>query len=464
MKRGQIRARAGLTLLEVIVSLMILLIGVTGVLVLFPIGMASVRQAVLDTRCTLVAQSMRSVADAKGMLNDPLHLCPYVPPDTSGALTAPYSGFTNYLQSPFRSDQVLDQVRTSGNIIPLQSYYANVVPYSGTTPDLSPPTPPLNPATVLAVGSTDGVPILIDPEWVHSLAPGVIANNQGWEAGPPYYGRQTAMNFQPLSSVLNYMPLAVRVVSTAEAVSIATASVRDAYIQRWFHSTDEVLFQGNRVPGLVVSPVKNGALINDSGAATFPQSPASTTASRNSLYSWAVLVQRPVTVTTGPVVTAQTPGQTQKAVLVFWRRNIANPYSIAAAAFVNGDSRVTVRYPLTQPKPIIRVGTWLAEITVRGTGAADRRAFNFFRVSNFADLSPGVISVTLEKEASGTPNTLVRGTGYYNATYPPTNPNYAFPDDNPVAPAGGSVVPTYVPIVIFDGLQEVYSWSGLWGS
>ena len=68
--------RRGLTLIEVLVALFIMLIGVVSVLVLFPVGIRSVHQAILDTRGTILAQSAWAQADLLGLGTDPLHLDP----------------------------------------------------------------------------------------------------------------------------------------------------------------------------------------------------------------------------------------------------------------------------------------------------------------------------------------------------------------------------------------------------
>ena len=75
--------RVGFSLLEVLIAMFILLLGITSILVLFPVGVTRIAKAVVDTRCTILAQSMWSAADIHKMTDDPLHRWPQ--PNFGGA-------------------------------------------------------------------------------------------------------------------------------------------------------------------------------------------------------------------------------------------------------------------------------------------------------------------------------------------------------------------------------------------
>lgn len=62
--------RSGNTLVEVLVALVVLGIGLTGVIALFPVGVHRVRNAVLDTRTTLMAKTALDTFQLKRMHND----------------------------------------------------------------------------------------------------------------------------------------------------------------------------------------------------------------------------------------------------------------------------------------------------------------------------------------------------------------------------------------------------------
>ncbi|MGL5094670.1 MAG: type IV pilus modification PilV family protein, partial [Planctomycetia bacterium] len=58
--RGSSSGRAGGTLVEVLVAIVVFTVGVLGVLSLFPVGVARVRQAVIDTRVTMLYQNAKA--------------------------------------------------------------------------------------------------------------------------------------------------------------------------------------------------------------------------------------------------------------------------------------------------------------------------------------------------------------------------------------------------------------------
>ncbi len=63
--------RRGASLTEVLIALVILTIGLTSVIALFPVGVNRVRNATLDTRTTIVASNAHALFHLKRMANDP---------------------------------------------------------------------------------------------------------------------------------------------------------------------------------------------------------------------------------------------------------------------------------------------------------------------------------------------------------------------------------------------------------
>ncbi|MBY0588994.1 hypothetical protein K2X85_17615 [bacterium] len=63
--------RQGASLTEVLIALVILTIGLTSVIALFPVGVNRVRNAALDTRTTIMASNAHSLFSLKRMANDP---------------------------------------------------------------------------------------------------------------------------------------------------------------------------------------------------------------------------------------------------------------------------------------------------------------------------------------------------------------------------------------------------------
>lgn len=419
MKIQTIQKRTGFSLLEVLISLLIMLIGVTSVIALFPVAISRVRQAVLDTRCTFIGRSMWEVVDLKGMENDPLHLDPSPP-----ANTAPDPPHENFLQAPFYGDP---NTTTPGDT-EADSYYFNVViPGSETDPP--------DGLSLLDADCDTGIPLLIDPLWVEAArpTPSVSLNGVGWDAN-----RQTVARF-PTNPPFDSNPHPLRVVTTWEAASIADETVRQSYIRRWFTSDGDIQYR-DEFPGIPLAPANQNIYHLDiSGGLPLADSEAS--ARRTYPYSWALMMMRDVDPNTGGTNGTDPPlltGEVDSRLLVFYKRNLADPVDYAMGAFVDGDNRVTLRYDPAD-KPDVRRGTWLLECTIAGKTNADRRSFKFHRVADAEDAivdGIAVIAVTLESDPSGY-NVGPRAIG-------------AFPDEAP----GGAI--QYYPVYILDGLQEVY--------
>src|SRR5687767_12946969 len=90
--------RRGLSLLEVLISFFILLVGVVMVITLFPIGVLNVREAVKDTRSTITALEAQALVMGMGWPDDPYFvrpphrgiLAPATTPTPPPAIPAPW--------------------------------------------------------------------------------------------------------------------------------------------------------------------------------------------------------------------------------------------------------------------------------------------------------------------------------------------------------------------------------------
>ena len=552
MLRLHVKNRAGFSLMEVLVALLILLIGVTSILCLFPVGVNKVRLAVRDTRCTMMAHAAWSFVDVVDctvggvqytMLNDPMHRRAKplrddptndVPPSPIGDPEFP----ENFLQSPFLPAKY-DYQNTDkyvGNALPSQAYvdpdgagpfHYDVWSYYQTTAFnfLNNPNLYFGIGTTLNSQSTQGVPLLIDPVWVHreNLAnqPASDRLDLGWPfqngvAVPPpppaaeinaLTHRQTILDYSALNAVLanGGTPLALhplRVVTTWRAATIqndSTAGIdpRGAYVQRWFTSAGDLHYKEG-IFGMPERPAVNGVApnynLNDTGSIGYPLAVNQISAGRDYDYSWALMYQRDVSpvLPAPPIPDPQgTPpdlgAEGKAAVMVFYRRDfnkyphprsvapisdpafngIRVPYATAIASFVNGSSRITLRYP-QNIKPIIKRGNWICECSIFGAGVYtfnpavpdtrtnDRRSFNFHRIADYEEVVDAVSGdnlyvITLESTVSG----------YQDFPVAVGSPSRLDVDPAPSSPQVATT-PAYYPVFIFDGLQEVYSRQGVW--
>jgi hypothetical protein len=94
--------RQGASLTEVLIALVILTIGLTSVIALFPVGVNRVRNAALDTRTTIMASNAHSLFSLKRMANDPaiVDLAAYDVISAAGAGTAAEYTFDDPVRNP----------------------------------------------------------------------------------------------------------------------------------------------------------------------------------------------------------------------------------------------------------------------------------------------------------------------------------------------------------------------------
>lgn len=434
MKRRLRRERGGLTLLEVLIAMLILLIGVTSIMGLFPLGAKDVQQAVHDTRSTILAGSAWSVVELKGLLDDPLHRDPRPGQDISGNPTG-----DNFLQAGLYDASPNPDVDFRINAgTPVGECY-HLVPVGAASIPIDEQT------------NVDTVPILIDPLLVHvNNAAGSLANDGSNAA------RALAIPYNAFAS-LGYTPLGLRVVTTAEVATIVDTNLREAHIRRWFTSPGDLEYdEENR--GRVLGAPGATEINNPDFLTNYPLSTNGAVAQRPSGYrqpdySWAVMWQGRVTDTAisnpdNVVPSLDLTDESRARLMVFFRRNLFAPVTPAVAAFVDDDTRVTVRYA-SGARPEIRKRSWLVEMTISNAGLV-QRTFAFHRVATVdetsADRTDNRLQVTLERAPSGY-QTLPGARNYPDAQ----------PDGN-VDPSDG--IPTYFPVLIFDGLQEVYDQNG----
>ena len=71
------KARAGTTLIEVLIAIFIMAIGLLAIMTLFPLGALSMATAIRNDRVSQAAQVGNAVANAQSVRTDPYVLSPY---------------------------------------------------------------------------------------------------------------------------------------------------------------------------------------------------------------------------------------------------------------------------------------------------------------------------------------------------------------------------------------------------
>lgn len=494
-------------MIEVLVAFFILAVGIVGVISLFPIGVQQVRQAVQDTRSTIMAINAESTLEMHDWPNDPFLLAPqanpsnWVFPAVAGALVHPMDP----------SAPAIGQ----GNSGQGNSVYARMIAPDGTgeAPWQPPPATPVGP----------GYPILVDP---------VLANAADFQSGIAYKRvliQDRAGILTPMPGTIaefqapqGYLDLPVYTLSDIQLLPDNAFGInfgrRGAALRQWFYSDADVHWekQNGVIPrnpnrqldqkiGLqpweyyqsTLPPTLNPTPTGNAG------DQARATAERDSLYSWAfVIIGRPLSLFTpsppgSPFVDVipKSNWRSNVRILIFQRRNLADPYRLCRGCFFNGSNVATLSWPVASAlketqRPSIRRGTWLMEYTNTGPNRTDtsaagrpisRQSITFHRVAAFDD--PVVDSgganvlqtVTLERPVSdpgfathqlgnlralpdgfATPKPAPAGT--------PLGPVYFGVPPGPTAAvtaAVGVATPAqnahvWVPVIIWDGLIEAF--------
>lgn len=475
--------RRAMSINEVMVALGIVAVGVTSIVSLFPLGIMRVQQAVYDTRCTLMARDAKGLLIAKQMPNDPL-----------------LWRWDLYDPTAANPNTVFD-ILAPGN--PANNRYACL--HDDTNPIAGAPDQFLSGAgATLAFTPVDATirsyPILVDP---------FLADPDG--TGVPAVTRLDIETYCTTAGIAPAPYAGIRVLSTAECLGIAgfapfpNPAARQAYMTRWFAMPGDLAFDDQN-PVLPFNPRKQAVVppvdILDYARWNYAavQSP---TASRTFPYSWAFMIQRNLdtdpdpNVAGGNQIVARPPMNGDYAdakirYLCFQRRNPNAPVVIIEACIFDGSSKVTLSWPTAGvTAPTIRRGTWLMEASItRNTNVAllpapapanstnlasgtynpggvpgapanvplrFRRDFEFYRVVDYSDavVVGGRFQqvVQVSPLPSGYPTTSAVGDLRAADPYPGAPVSWPL---NTNAVGGTPNQAIFYPVVILDGLQEVY--------
>jgi hypothetical protein len=340
------QARRGLSLTEVLISFFILLIGVVSVIALFPVGVLSVKQAVIDTRSTITALEAQSLVLGMQFPDDPYLLRP--PHQGFQLMGIPFNSPNPpaFGQSPSGGDPrgvdpattpSLAGTRPSSDIYTgggativapnVNNVYATIMNANGQAPPF-----PANSTALVGqrfhplAGAGIGFPVFVDPHLANSTA---FQFDSGTPMNTPAYKRIAISADQMLGGtpflsmapfINNLNDLVIHSLSEVQyqpfgpaGGPIAAVSQRDQFIRQHFYGQDEIhtegtlvtapynpnRFQGTPLPGWryvrsadSASPTTPGTLQPPGhGVTSATANQSYNTGSRNDAYSWSFVVR-----------------------------------------------------------------------------------------------------------------------------------------------------------------------------
>jgi type II secretory pathway pseudopilin PulG len=111
------RARAGLTLVEILLSMLVFIIGIVGILALFPTAMATSQRSIAEQRASILAESVKnSLSQAMRTIKDPQG-------NAAPPFTPNYVIFTHDFKRVDSAGTTIDsQIYGENNELPLPGY------------------------------------------------------------------------------------------------------------------------------------------------------------------------------------------------------------------------------------------------------------------------------------------------------------------------------------------------------
>jgi len=274
--------------MEVLISFFILLIGVVSVICLFPVGIESVRNAVIDTRCTITALEAQGLVLSMGWPDDAylteppnqgFNGAPGYGPSPAAIGQSPNGGDPRGVDPgttpPFAGTRPANDIYTSGGntiVAPkVNNVYATIMNADGTAPSFpANPTSPLVGTDVPSsiahrfhpmAGAGIGFPVFVDPQLANSHT---FQFDEANPMGSPAFKRiniSTATatlggaNFASMAPFIgNLNDLVVNSLSEVQyqqsgvtGVGLVSPSQRDQFIRQHFFVQDEIHMEGSMV-------------------------------------------------------------------------------------------------------------------------------------------------------------------------------------------------------------------------
>ena len=352
MIRRVSRGRAGITLTEILISIMIMGVGLVSLATLFPLGLLRLRAASRHTRSAFLSESAVAEVGTRNLLARSSFFAPKVP-DTWYRPTVAANTFGDpYIAAAFDPWIQDTPLPRSGNLS-TRGVYRGWGGY-GSPLDFTPtddiPDQPYLPGP--------GLPVAYDPLWraVTNIYPDPddAAQYRFAASGPPSIRSDpnggSAPADQPSAHGLQ------RITNFPPALATSVPGV--------FVSPDDVVFQsadGAQGPGSaspIVPEMTGGVMVND-WRYTWMFTGRRSDATNTTIYEGDIVVfdGRPLAVDGGSVV-----GERVVEAVFGYSKNVL-PSAGARGYGAAADRVVLLRWLATEPDPDMKVGSWIADVT-----------------------------------------------------------------------------------------------------
>jgi type II secretory pathway pseudopilin PulG len=366
MTRRNLPSRSGITLTEILISIMIMGVGLVSLATLFPLGLVRLREAQRYTRSAFLFESAVDDAQARALLN-------------KNTFLGSWYSFNGTGYDPFSYDPPggMPAVIAAGAALPPAGgagYDPNTNPVR-TGPGLPIAYDPLWWAVVhqYTAITTNGLP-LINPQTTDFAArfgygiPWVRPDPS--DNGPASaYGLQRITNFLPFGAALNW-PFVYPAVAGGQPDRVGEifASQDDPVMQS--ESDNQPLGTFSADPNYPPPPVMN-VKINQTGLGSPLVPDLSTNAPMNDWsYSWMFVGNQydvsDLTTFNGSIVIFHNRALGVETVNTTFGGPQTLPMGervVEAIYGLGGRKQIVLRWPTTDPEPDVRVGSWICDVT-----------------------------------------------------------------------------------------------------
>ncbi len=355
------KSRAGITLTEILISLLIMTIGLISLATLFPLSLSRVRDANRNSRSTLLGKSGVSDLGVRNLLDKRSFFISWYNPNNPGYFPFYFDPFT---QDPNWQDNMTPTVTgvnsTFGAGLPIC--------YDPLWRAHAEPNP--------ALGMTNGVGVYPNPSIEARFANGIgyLRNDPGDGGLPSAFGLQRITNFFPWSPAVASWPFVYAPKGYPNAPDVAGAV---------FASLDDIVWQTDGIKSTAFNPyatgvgnptvpdLSGGGLLNDwkytwffTGYQVDATDPSPDVFTGNIVvcesrpFAFDVM---PSPLGTGPMTVAS--GETVVEA-IFGYGNFSQSVSGTGLYYaVGGDNVVLLRWPAAMTDPQVRSGGFIADVT-----------------------------------------------------------------------------------------------------